>query len=143
VTETATTDNDGTGLSAQPGPVADDASPRKDVTETFDREYVQKLRGEAASHRVKAKRADALAASLVTATAALTGKLADATDLPYTDDLLDEDGFVDEDKVRAAVDELVKRKPHLAARRPTGNVGQRARPEVQEEGLGAMLRRGA
>jgi hypothetical protein len=26
--------------------------------------------------------------------------------------------------VRAAVDELVKRKPHLAARRPTGNVGQ-------------------
>jgi hypothetical protein len=100
------------------------------VTETFDRESVQKLRGEAASHRVKAKRADALAASLVTATAALTGKLADATDLPYTDDLLDEDGFVDEDKVRAAVDELVKRKPHLAARRPTGKIGQGAGPNA-------------
>lgn len=114
-----------------------------DEPETFDRDYVQKLRDEAAGHRVKAKRADALAAALVTAQAALTGKLADATDLPYSEDLLDEDGFVDEAKVTAAVDDLIKRKPHLAARRPTGNVGQGARPEVPEIGLAAMLRRGA
>jgi hypothetical protein len=92
---------------------------------------------------VRAKRADALAASLVTATAALTGKLADPTDLPFTDDLLDDDGYVDEAKVRAAVDDLIKRKPHLAARRPRGDVGQGARPESQEEGLAALLRRGA
>ena len=111
--------------------------------ETFDREYVQKLRDEAAGHRVKAKRADALAASLVTATAALTGKLADPTDLPYDEALLDEDGYVDEAKVQAAVDELVKRKPHLAARRPRGDVGQGARPEAQQEGLAGLLRRGA
>jgi hypothetical protein len=135
--------DDETDPSAQPGPAADDASPREDPAETFDRAYVQKLRDEAAGHRVKAKRADALAASLVTATAALTGKLADATDLPFDEALLGEDGFFDEDKVRAAVDELVKRKPHLAARRPTGNVGQGARPEAQEDGLAALLRRGA
>ncbi len=127
---------------AQPDPAVDGTDARSDPTETFDREYVQKLRDEAAGHRVKAKRIDALSARLATAQAALTGKLADPTDLPFTADLLDDDGLVDEDKVRAAVDALIERKPHLAARRPTGNIGQGARPELQEEGLAAMLRRG-
>jgi hypothetical protein len=111
--------------------------------ETFDREYVQKLRDEAAGHRVKAKRTDALNARLVTATAALTGKLADATDLPFDEALLDEEGLVDDDLVRAAVDELIARKPHLAARRPRGDVGQGARPEPDDTGLASLLRRGA
>lgn len=112
--------------------------------ETFDREYVQKLRDEAAGHRVKAKRADALAAALVTAQAAVTRRLADPTDLPYSDDLLDDDGLVDVDKVRAAVDELISAKPHLAARRPRGgDVGQGARPEPDDTGLAGLLRRGA
>ncbi len=106
-------------------------------------EYVQKLRDEAAGHRVRAKRADALDARLATAQAALTGKLADPTDLPFTDHLLDDDGLVHEAKVQAAVDDLIKRKPHLAARRPTGNVGQGARPEAKEVGLAALLRHGA
>jgi len=127
--------------------VADDA---EDVSEsghvepeTFDREYVQKLRDEAAGHRVKAKRADGLAAALVTAQAALTGKMADPTDLPYDEELLDDDGVPDEAKVQAAVEDLLRRKPHLAARRPRGDVGQGARPEVAEEGLASLLRRGA
>ncbi len=124
------------------GDVADATAPNG-TTETFDREYVQRLRDEAAGHRVKAKRTDALNARLATAQAALTGKLADPTDLPFTDDLLDDDGLVDEDKVHAAVDDLIKRKPHLAARRPTGNVGQGARPETEDVGLEALLRRGA
>ncbi len=79
----------------------------------------------------------------MTATAAATGKLADATDLPFSDDLLDEDGLVDSEKVQDAVEDLLARKPHLAARRPRGDVGQGARPERQEEGLAALLRRGA
>lgn len=79
----------------------------------------------------------------MTAQAALTGKLADPTDLPLTDDLLDDDGLVDEIKVRAAVDDLVQRKPHLASRRPSGDVGQGARPETKPVGLAEMLRRGA
>jgi len=143
MTETTAMPDDETGLSAQPDPAAEGGSSREDVTETFDRDYVQKLRDEAASHRVKAKRTDALNARLATAQAAVTGKLADPTDLPFTDDLLDDDGLVDEYKVSAAIDELIKRKPHLAARRPTGDVGQGARPEVPEVGLAAMLRRGA
>ncbi len=128
----------------EPTGSTDEAPPTGETEpETFDREYVQKLRDEAAGHRVKAKRTDALNARLATAQAALTGKLADPTDLPFTDDLLDEDGLVDEDKVRAAVDALIERKPHLAARRPTGNVGQGARPETPEIGLADLLRRGA
>jgi hypothetical protein len=91
---------------------------------------VQKLRDEAARHRVKAERADAPATRLATAQAALTGKLVDPSDLPFTDDLLDDDGLVDEIKGRAAVEDLVKRKPHLATRRPTGNVGQGVRLEA-------------
>ena len=70
-------------------------------------------------------------------------ELANATDWPFTEELLDDDGLVDEGKVQAAVDDLVKRKPHLAARRPRGDVGPGPRPEGQELGLAAMLRRGA
>lgn len=69
--------------------------------------------------------------------------LADPTDLPVTDDLLDEDGLVDSAKVQAAVDVLLARKPHLAARRPRGDVGQGARPEVESVGPASLLRRGA
>jgi hypothetical protein len=126
------------------GSTADAPSTTVDTEpETFDREYVRKLRDEAAGHRVKAKRTDALNARLATAQAALTGKLADPTDLPFDESLLDDDGLVDEAKVHAAVEDLIKRKPHLAARRPTGNVGQGARPETPEIGLAAMLRAGA
>ncbi len=125
------------------GPTAKATSTTVDTeTETFDRDYVQKLRDEAAGHRVKAKRTDALNARLATAQAALTGKLADPTDLPFTDDLLDDDGLVDEDKVHAAVEDLIKRKPHLAARRPTGDIGQGAHPEPQVTGLAELLRGG-
>jgi len=144
VTETASTDVD-----TDPDVLPDDNSPDaveptgSTDPETFDREYVQKLRDEAAGHRVKAKRADGLAAALVTAQAALTGKMADPTDLPYDEGMLDDDGLVDNDKVTAAVEDLLRRKPHLAARRPRGDVGQGARPERQEEGLAALLRRGA
>ncbi len=112
--------------------------------QTFDREYVPRLRDEAASHRVKAKRADALAAALVTSQAALTGRMADPTDLPFSEELLDEHGVPDPAKVTAAVEELLGRKPHLAARRPRGDVGQGARPgEADGVSLAGLLRAGA
>lgn len=122
----------------------EDTSPTGEAEpETFDRAYVQKLRDEAAGHRVKAKRADALSAALVTAHAASLGRLADATDFPFSDDLLDEDGMPDPAKVSTSVDELLTRKPHLAARRPTGDVGQGARAEADDFSLSGLLRRGA
>ncbi len=46
---------------AEPIGSTDEAPPTGETEpETFDREYVQKLRDEAAGHRVKAKRTDAL-----------------------------------------------------------------------------------
>lgn len=93
----------------------DSASPDP---ETFPAEYVRELREENAKSRTKAKRADDLAARLVTSLAAGTGRLADPSDLPVTEALMDDDGMPDEAKLLAAVDELLTRKPHLAATRP-------------------------
>jgi hypothetical protein len=140
MTEPATETNE---QPTEPDEVTAEAVTPEAEPETFDREYVQKLRDEAAGHRVKAKRADGLVAALVTAQAALTGKMADPTDLPYDEEMLDDDGVPDPDKVLDAVEDLLRRKPHLAARRPRGDVGQGARPEVAEEGLASLLRRGA
>lgn len=96
----------------------DDNAP-EDAPETFPREYVQKLRDESAKYRTRAQRADDLAHRLHTALTAATGKLADPSDLPYSEDHLE-----DPEALTAAVDALLAAKPHLAARRPRGNVGQ-------------------
>lgn len=133
------------------GPAAQEATPPssggttpEEQRQTFDREYVEQLRRENATQRVKGKRADSLAARLVTSYADATGRLADASDLPYSDDLLDDDGLVDRAKVEAAVAELLERKPHLASRRPSGDVGQGARPaEAEQVSLAGLLRAGA
>jgi hypothetical protein len=114
--------------------------------DTFPREYVQRLRDEAAGHRIKAQRADEAVArlTLATITTMTADVLADPTDLQVTDDLLDEDGWPDPEKIKAAAQELVARKPHLATRRPQGDIGQGARgDEVETVGLAALLRAGA
>ncbi len=112
--------------------------------ETFPAEYVRELREENAKHRTKAKRVDDLTQRLVTAYAEGTGRLADPTDLPASEDLLDQDGTPDRDKVLAAVDELLARKPHLAATRPVGDVGQGVRGDTTPMvSLAEMLRAGA
>ena len=74
------------------------------------------------------------------ALAANDGRLIDVDDLAFDQQFLDEDGIVDADKVTAAIDELVKRKPHLAAQRPSGIVPQGARPEPTRVDLHGMLR---
>lgn len=84
--------------------------------ETGDQDHVDQLRQET-------QRADNLAQRLHTTLVGATGKLADPTDLPFNADHLD-----DADKLGAAIDELLARKPHLASRRPAGDIGQGARP---------------
>ena len=54
-----------------------------------------------------------------------TGKLADPGDMPF-----DESHIDDPDALAAAVDDLLARKPHLASRRPTGEIGQGASPQA-------------
>lgn len=91
---------------------------------TYDEEYVKGLRDEAAAHRVKAKRAEAAEDRLRTLAteAAARGILADPTDLPWSPEYEDEEGWPDAAKIAAAAEELATRKPHLA--RPRGDVGQ-------------------
>ena len=116
-----------------------------DEIATFSAEYVSELRDEAAKARVKAKRSDALAALAVSAIVEGTGKLIDADDLPYSDDLLDDEtGLPSREKIVNAVDELLTKKPHLAKVRVSGDVGQGSRGEVASPiSLAAMLRAGA
>jgi hypothetical protein len=89
----------------------------------FPREYVEKLRKESAGYRDRAKsaedRADALARELFTARVAASQKLADPSDLEYNADLLE-----DSEKLTAAINELIAARPHYAARKMTGTVGQ-------------------
>ncbi len=103
--------------------------------ETFPREYVEKLRDEAAKHRTRAQRADALAARLHTALVAATGRLADPSDLPFEESHLD-----DAETLTTAIDELLTRKPHLASRRPVGDVGQGTTPLTETVDLAGILR---
>ena len=73
----------------------------------------------------------ALAERLLQATVreATASILTDPSDLPLDGDLVDDDGLPDTEKITEAAKALVSHKPHLALRRPTGNVGQGARPE--------------
>ncbi|ODQ85323.1 hypothetical protein [Mycolicibacterium holsaticum] len=103
--------------------------------DTFTREYVESLRQENGKYRQRAQRADELAQRLHTELVRATGKLADPTDLPF-----DEDHLADAAKMAAAIDDLLTRKPHLAARRPIGEIGQGATASGTNVDLAAILR---
>ena len=83
---------------------------------------VKKLRNEAAGNRVKAREAGELAeqraAALFTALVKLDGRLADPSDLPYSEEYL-----TDEAALERAIGDLLERKPGLAARQYRGNIG--------------------
>lgn len=111
-------------------PETDDAEP-----DTFTRDYVEGLRQENGKYRQRAQRADQLAQRLHTELVRATGKLADPTDLPFNDEHLD-----DTDALATAIDDLLTRKPHLAARRPIGEIGQGATTSAGSVDLAAILR---
>lgn len=110
--------------------------------DTFPRAYVEELRRESAARRAKLReaeeRADRYGRELFAARVAAAGRLADPTDLAYDPTLLD-----DEDALGAALDDLVTRKPHLASRRPVGDVDQGARETSETVSLAGLLRAGA
>ncbi|MGW8565172.1 hypothetical protein [Isoptericola sp. NPDC055881] len=116
----------------------DDAQEPEDDAETFPREYVVKLRKEAADARVKVKDRDALAGRLHDALVAATGRLADPSDLPFNEAHLD-----DPEALERAISDLLSRKPHLASRRVTGDVGQGASGDAGGVSLAGLLRAGA
>lgn len=95
--------------------------------ETFPRSVVEKLRQENGKYRQRAAQTDAYALRLHTALVAATGRLADPADLPYDAAHLD-----DAEALTAAVDELLADKPHLATRKPVGDIGQGNRGGASE-----------
>lgn len=116
-------------------PSGDETPESSPEGDTFPREYVEKLRKENAGYRDKAKRADDLAQQLHLARVTATGRLADPTDLPYDEALLDDEAL------SAAIEDLLGRKPHLASRRVVGDIGQGAgEPNAADVDLGGMLR---
>lgn len=100
-------------------------------SETFDREYVTKLRKENAGYRDRSKAAETrvseLEKRLHAALVAQTGKLADPSDLAYQAEHLD-----DPEALSAAIDSLLESKPHLRARKISGDIGQGSRGNSPE-----------
>ncbi|UXA08678.1 hypothetical protein KXD96_11760 [Mycobacterium sp. SMC-2] len=95
--------------------------------ETFDRSYVEGLRKENANYRDRAKTAQArveeLCRELVMSRISATGRLADPTDLQFGAE--EASAFLDDPSaLNAAIDSLLEAKPHLASRRPAGDIGQ-------------------
>ncbi|WP_281712131.1 hypothetical protein [Dermacoccus nishinomiyaensis] len=109
-----------------------------DDADAFPRAYVDKLRKEAADARVKAKDRDDIAARLHTSLVAASGRLADPSDLPF-----DEAHLSDPDALTGALDELLARKPHLASRRPVGDIGQGVSAVTSSVDLAGILRHNA
>lgn len=104
--------------------------------DTFPRAYVEKLRSQNARYRERAKAADAYGRRLHAELVRATGRLADPSDVEFDEDHLD-----DPDALAAAIDDLLGRKPHLASRRPLGDIGQGARGNGTEPvGLLSILK---
>ena len=98
-----------------------------DDADTFPRSYVEDLRQENGRYRQRAQLADTYATRLHTELVRATGRLADPSDLPYDAAHLD-----DADALTAAVDALLADKPHLASRKPSGDIGQGNRGGTSE-----------
>jgi hypothetical protein len=113
--------------------------------ETFPRAYVERLREENARYRQRAQRADDAMSRLMETTirTAAADHLADPADLlTFTDpaELVDGDGWPDADRIVAAARTLAQTKPHLAPRRPRGDIGQGASPVGDSVNLAAILK---
>lgn len=116
-----------------------DVEPNSDAAEAttdgnadvFPREYVEKLRTESKGHRDRATTAETRAAELETqlhtALVTATGRLHDATDLPFNAEHL-----TSPEALSGAITALLESKPHLKARNVSGDVGQGRRGDSPE-----------
>lgn len=124
----------------------------------YPAEIVQNLRREAADRRRKARDADQarqaaddrvaqLSERLIAASVAQHATtLADPADLlAHVDaaDLTDDDGMPDPAKITSSATALLVKKPHLASRRPAGDIDQGARSDAREAVDFADVLRGA
>ncbi|MGK0740740.1 hypothetical protein ACSHWG_02490 [Leucobacter sp. Z1108] len=109
-----------------------------ETIETFPRDYVVKLRDENAKYRQRAADRDEVAARLHAALVAATGRLQDPTDLAF-----DEAHLSDPEALADALEALLQAKPHLANRRPAGNIGQGVSVAPDSFSLSGLLKANA
>ena len=117
---------------------AQEEQPEEQLEDTFPRKYVEELRDENARYRKRAQQADDLAHRVHRLMVERTGRLADPDDLEF-----DEEHLQDEATLAAALDALLDAKPHLASRRPTGDIGQGATQAGGAVDLAALMRKAA
>lgn len=129
---------EGTQEARTPEPEGVREADAPDEPDTFPRDYVEKLRKESAEYRTKAKDRDDLAQRLHTALVEATGRLADPSDLDY-----DEAHLSDPEALTAAIESLLEAKPHLASRRPVGEIGQGPIGTDADVNLASLLRSNA
>lgn len=103
-------------------------------TIVYKRADLEKLRQENGKYRQRAQRGDEYARRLHTELVRATGKLADPTDLAF------DEAHLEGDNLSLAIDDLLSRKPHLASRRPVGDIGQGSSPSAGSVDLAAILR---
>lgn len=110
--------------------------------ETFDRDYVEKLRSESKNYRTRLREAEALAQvrgqELLAARVDALGLMADPSDVTYSDEL----AGADADTLREHVEELLAEKPHLRAVAVPGGVPGRS-GQGEDVSLVSLLRSGA
>lgn len=113
----------------------EDTADGADEPDTFPRTVVEELRRENARYRTRAGQADDMATRLHLELVRATNRLADPTDLPFEERHLEDVDILD-----AAIDDLLARKPHLASRRPSGDIGQGATGQTDSVDLAGILR---
>lgn len=125
---------------------SEDQEGQEQEGDTFPRAYVQELRKENQGYRDRAKKGELALSRLaeVTVRDATKGILFDPSDLSYDEKTMsDDDGFPDSEKIKEAAQELVSKKPHLAPRRPRGDIGQGTRSKDDDFSLAGILRSNA
>lgn len=127
-TSTEASADEPTEIDSEETPDTAESSTDETGPDTFPREVVEKLRAENAKHRQRAQLADGYAQRLHLEIVKATGRLADPTDLAFSEEHLG-----DPDALTAAVDDLLARKPHLASRKPVGDIGQGNRGSSSQE----------
>lgn len=113
----------------------EDTADGTDEPDTFPRTVVEELRRENARYRTRAGQADDMATRLHLELVRATNRLADPSDLPFDENHLEDVSILD-----AAIDHLLAKKPHLASRRPTGDIGQGATGTPDSVDLAGILR---
>lgn len=119
-------ENEQTELEENVTPEVEEEPTELDDPKVFDEDYVKELREENKRYRLRAKQVDELSHRLHRELVKADGRLQDASDLDF-----DEAHLEDDEALKAAIDSLLESKPHLKARRATGDIGAGKRGDSQ------------